>query len=375
MSNKSCPRMLWLSGVQAVTASGGSSHYLDSSSQYLRYYASAIKSARMNAPSLLPVLVFLNSAPDKYYLEWVLGQEALVIEHKLSFQERITRAIENDPGNPKLAKIEHLAASYARLDIAAIMEKVRAEVKARQLANIDTEYALWSDPDVLFEQDINSCSLPKPRLVSIGAETIPGTVANCGVMYYHVDAFGKTLNSLLDFADSKGWMFDDDQNLFRSHYKRWMINALPDAYNYKPYWGEKEFIRPAPLYKEQSLAEVAIIHTHGPKPTTALCVIDYIKKNQVPVHVDRDSVLPHVPELVRRCEMANLPWLDVVLKLIASAAVADGGRMYQRVLQLHAELCPGACWMEELGSGGAQAGGERIEKALPQTHRPAASLK
>lgn len=60
--------------MQAVTASGGSSHYLDSSSQYLRYYASAIKSARMNAPSLLPVLVFLNSAPDKYYLEWVLGQ-------------------------------------------------------------------------------------------------------------------------------------------------------------------------------------------------------------------------------------------------------------------------------------------------------------
>lgn len=54
-----------------------------------------------------------------------------MIEHKLSFQERITRAIENDPGNPKLAKIEHLAASYARLDIAAIMEKVQYGINVK----------------------------------------------------------------------------------------------------------------------------------------------------------------------------------------------------------------------------------------------------
>lgn len=26
------------------------------------------------------------------------------------------------------------------------------------------------------------------------------------------------------------------QDLFRRFYKRWQITALPDAYNYKPYW-------------------------------------------------------------------------------------------------------------------------------------------
>lgn len=65
--------MLWLSGLQAVTSKGGESRYLDSSSNYLRYYAAALKSAQLNAPSLLPVLVFFNEAPPQF-LQWVQEQ-------------------------------------------------------------------------------------------------------------------------------------------------------------------------------------------------------------------------------------------------------------------------------------------------------------
>ena len=32
------------------------------------------------------------------------------------------------------------------------------------------DFVLWTDPDVLFRQDITSCSLAQPRLLSIGPE-------------------------------------------------------------------------------------------------------------------------------------------------------------------------------------------------------------
>lgn len=35
---------------------------------------------------------------------------------------------------------------------------------------VDLEKVLWTDPDVLFVHDIDSCSLPTPNLLSIGPE-------------------------------------------------------------------------------------------------------------------------------------------------------------------------------------------------------------
>lgn len=62
--------------LQAVTASGGESHYLESGASYMRYYAAALKSARANAPSLVPVLIFLNNPPHNY-LSWVKEQVSI----------------------------------------------------------------------------------------------------------------------------------------------------------------------------------------------------------------------------------------------------------------------------------------------------------
>ena len=127
--------------------------------------------------------------------------------------------------------------------------------------DIDLDYVLWTDPDVLFRHDINSCSLPLPRLLSIGPEVRPlsltcptnvhyyfipafafpghgppmqracspmeltmwvsactclcvlplplqlrpGTVINCGVMYFNVKAYAEALPAMLSFADSLKW--------------------------------------------------------------------------------------------------------------------------------------------------------------------------
>lgn len=59
--------------AQATTASGRASHYLGDAATYLRYYAAALRSAREKAPSLLPMLVFLNEPPAGY-LEWAASQ-------------------------------------------------------------------------------------------------------------------------------------------------------------------------------------------------------------------------------------------------------------------------------------------------------------
>ncbi len=36
--------------------------------------------------------------------------------------------------------------------------------------DVDLNTVMWTDPDVLFRHDIDSCSLPMPRLLSIGPE-------------------------------------------------------------------------------------------------------------------------------------------------------------------------------------------------------------
>lgn len=99
--------------------------------------------------------------------------------------------------------------------------------------------------------------------------------------------------------------------------------------------------------------QIAIIHTHGPKPETALCVADFIRAREVDVSANRDAVLAHIPDLIRDCRLQNMPWLDICLRLAASAVAADGGSMYQRVQRLHASLCPGVCWMPQEAGGHA----------------------
>ena len=254
--------------LQAKAADGSETHYITSSSSYLRYYASALRSARERAPSLLPVLVVLNDMPQDF-IDWVelqvrgaeqhragawglhvlqgcresawaaggrqhmlfkVGctrlspflllshlpslQGGLVIHHDLSFAARMETT--NDPWlRENLTK--QLMASYARLDVPAIMEKVWAGACMRRQraagvephgyhacfhgtcalscrlqvvaalpayqrrwqktdggtaatvgpAEVDLDTVMWTDPDVLFRQDIDSCSLPMPDRKSV----------------------------------------------------------------------------------------------------------------------------------------------------------------------------------------------------------------
>lgn len=104
------------------------------------------------------------------------------------------------------------------------------------------------------------------------------------------------------------------------------------------------FLNRRPLPCPHSTPQVSIIHTHGPKPSTSLCVIDFIARHNIPVRTNRDLVVGHLQQILQECKLGDIPWLDVVVRLIASAAAADGGQMFQRVQHLQDTLCPGKCW-------------------------------
>ncbi|KAK9840626.1 hypothetical protein WJX81_005387 [Elliptochloris bilobata] len=137
----SCKRLVWLTGFQAATASGQSVRYMAKHSEYETYLKAALTSARLHAPSLIPVVVFTGPVRD------------------------------------------------ARLDT-----------------------VLWTDPDVLFSGDINTCSLSMPRLLSIGPEAAPGVPGNYGTVYFNVSAYAALFDGLVAWAVARRFEFDHDQN-------------------------------------------------------------------------------------------------------------------------------------------------------------------
>jgi hypothetical protein len=46
--------------------------------------------------------------------------------------------------------------------------------------NVETEYVMYTDVDVLFWDDVTSCSFEKPAVLSLAGEHIKGTRVNSG---------------------------------------------------------------------------------------------------------------------------------------------------------------------------------------------------
>jgi hypothetical protein len=57
------------------------------------------------------------------------------------------------------------------------------------MAKLDTRHVLWTDPDVIFYKDINSCTIPSPHIMSVGPESTTDGIGNCGVIYFNLDNY------------------------------------------------------------------------------------------------------------------------------------------------------------------------------------------
>lgn len=148
-------KIIWMSGMQLEGAHGAQAEYIANASTYLDAYLVALESAVTNAPSLVPILV-VQGHIDVALVDDLQAMGALVVQHSLSFRHKLQEY------TPEL--ITGLWGSYLRVDVPNIMPKVQRLVNP---ATVDTNYVLWTDPDVLFIQDVNSSMLPKPRYLAM----------------------------------------------------------------------------------------------------------------------------------------------------------------------------------------------------------------
>ncbi len=226
-----CRKTLWLSGMQLGDGKGGQAQYIGGSKSYMESYLIALASAAKHAPSLVPVIAIQGDIDDAT-VRHINALGGHVVHHRLSFMDTLLQHRPNTASG--------LLGSYLRVDVAPIVATARAAMPGR-LDNVDTDYVLWTDPDVLFYGDIDSCTLPKPRYVSVGPDSTHHQSDNCGVVYYNVSGFDEVHDDMVRWAaKAHGFnFFVADQDMMNGYFgreNRNFMQHLPDTFNWKPYW-------------------------------------------------------------------------------------------------------------------------------------------
>ncbi|KAL6076551.1 Glycosyl transferase [Balamuthia mandrillaris] len=262
-------RLLWLSGIQDKLEGTTKSKYLESSDFYVQSYLVGLLSAREKAPSVKPVLILQGDWQGREdFLHTVKKLGGVVWFHKLSFEEELRKH------KGKWPQVDNMWGSFLKVDLPLIMNEIAPLLEE----NVDKNYILWTDADVMFEKDLNSNSLPKPRLFSVAPDAaFDGRPENFGVVYTNVSAYASVFPQVIEHANSRSWHYDiADQALLNEVFQSTaLISHLPNTYNYRVYWG-----RPKPLLWSPALPP-AIIHFHGPKPEFAICVVNELRAQEL----------------------------------------------------------------------------------------------
>lgn len=219
-------KLLWFTAITAVEREDPGR-----SVNYLNGVKVMVISARRNAPSLIPVVIYLGGKRTDCFVHWLENHGAYVlVVDRLSFMNLL----------PSHAT-DHSSASMANYGAFAVLDLPRfwARVWSNDFANTmtaagaDREYALFTDADVLFSADIpstmNLAYEPQhfpPRLMLVLSERWwPHVVRegfNTAAYYVNVSAFGEILPTLLRFAVSKDWRFSEglrDQGLLNDFFR------------------------------------------------------------------------------------------------------------------------------------------------------------
>ena len=216
-------------------------------SDYFLYIKAAVLSAKDKAPSLVPHLLY--SGPANAMTAWFEQQGGTVLFHDLSFFAQLREDLKDNGSGP-----------FLRIDVPSVVPHLKSE------DDVELEYVLYTDIDVMFMQDITSCTLEAPDIFAIGGQKKMGEKANTGVMYINVQGFGAQVADLVAFGKEHDWNFIAyDQGLILAFFHQDKIAQLPDQFNWKGYWGSPKAASPF------------IIHWHGPKPRRDLkCLLQQI---------------------------------------------------------------------------------------------------
>lgn len=264
---------------------------------YSEYAQAAFLSAKKAAPSLLPYLIWFGAATPM--TAWFELNGGNVIFHELSFYSQLLEA-----------KQGVLSGKFLQFDIPHIVLSMKVPMDA------DPEYVLYTDADVLFYRDFTSCTLSKPAILALGAETVLSTKSNSGAIYLNVSGFAEQRDTLVAFAIEKGFgnlggsvaaPLNDQRILLQDQ-----ISQLPDIFNWKGYWGGDE-------------PDITIFPFHGPKPK--LTVLGNQSEGG-----GLDCFLAHRGAFEVKCSHIN-PEYRAVFRLSV-----DGGKYYKVLQDFHKYL-------------------------------------
>lgn len=202
---------------------------------YLKMYIVAVLSSKKTNPNLKPYLILDGDIDDD--LNRLVEMGVTIIKHKLLFQDSILSHYKNDTG---------VLGAFLRIDIPKICKDL----------NIEDDYVLYTDNDVLFVNDVSDLYKQKPNYFMACGEfekTFNPSLINSGVMWINWKNMLNMYERFVFFIKINLNNFETyDQDALRLFYGK-TIESLDYNYNYKPYWGESEFVK--------------ILHFHGPKPT------------------------------------------------------------------------------------------------------------
>lgn len=324
--SRSCKRQLWMLGVDLRSTA---SFLGKPSATYAQALLLALNSARKAAPSLVPV-VMLAGERRETPVPLVQAFEqlgALVLFHKLSFRADIDAVTRSSmcKASKECQQWKRVTATFFRLDLAAALAAAFPHLDA----DVETGYVLWTDPDVVLLQDINSCTIPKPTLASLAGDTGHEVAASGAVIYWNVSAYSTIFPGLLRYAVKHSFslfQYALDQHLLLGFIgTTGLLSILPDIYNYKPYWGSL----PKQVYGANG--EVALVHMQGPKLQTALCAFGLLEKRRgAHFREGKGEQLSAATNALRQCQNGSKVFSWIAQDL-SHAFLADRGHMYKQV--------------------------------------------
>lgn len=203
--------------------------------EYIEMYKKAVISQKYTNPEMIAYLIF-DGERDTHidYLEDTLNVK--IIPHKVSFYKELRKFY----GDNFIA-----GGAYLRCDIPIIV---------RDILNLDTEYVLYTDNDVLFLDDVSDLNYLEPNFFNISSEFSKKkyTDINSGVMWINVRNMYDIYPKFKEFIINNFNKFETyDQDAIKIFFKGKM-DVLDYRYNYKPYFGKRN--------------DIKILHFHGPKP-------------------------------------------------------------------------------------------------------------
>lgn len=146
----------------------------------------------------------------------------------------------------------------------------------------------------MFYHQFDPCKLDMPEVMAIGSEmdrTEKNRTAaswtelnwNSGVLFINLNGLATILPDMIKFANFKKWDFIVmDQSLINEYFPMIFgrnLDYLPEAYNWKGYWG--------------CSPEIVLVHWHGPKPELCLnCYVAHREESKID-HDVAACVCPH----------------------------------------------------------------------------------